>query len=126
MRASRAALNFADIASPGSWNVGWVGALEDFGGGGGVGKERDTGRGLLCGITTSFFSPLSPLSLVLLLETTRLDVGDALDPLVCLTLPVLLRPFAGLGVFAEQICRQAVTASAPANDGCTAAVRCVG
>lgn len=32
-----------------------VGAFFDLGGGGGVGKERLTGRGLLCGIVASFF-----------------------------------------------------------------------
>lgn len=55
MRSSLAAFNFAAIASPGSWKVDVVGAFFDLGGGGGVGKERLTGLGLLCGIVASFF-----------------------------------------------------------------------
>lgn len=55
IRSSLAAFNFAAIASPGSWNVDVVGAFFDLGGGGGVGKERLTGLGLLCGIVASFF-----------------------------------------------------------------------
>jgi hypothetical protein len=52
-----------------------VGAFLDFGGGGGVGKDIDMGRGLLCGITTSFFSPSRALSsLELLIDVTRLAV----------------------------------------------------
>ena len=38
------------MASPGSWNVGFVGALVDLGGGGGVGKDMDMGRGLEWGM----------------------------------------------------------------------------
>lgn len=37
-RASLAALSLAATASPGSWKLLFVGALVDFGGGGGVGK----------------------------------------------------------------------------------------
>lgn len=46
-RSSRAAFNFAATASPGSWKVLLVGALELLAAGGGVGKESETGRGLL-------------------------------------------------------------------------------
>lgn len=71
-RASRAAFSFAATASPGSWKVLCVSALVDLGGGGGVGKDIETGRGLLCGITTSFFSPFASSSdFVLLVEMTR-------------------------------------------------------
>ena len=45
-RASRAALSFAAVASLESWNVAFVGALVDLTGGGGVGKETETGRRL--------------------------------------------------------------------------------
>lgn len=78
-RASRAARSFAATASPGSWKELCVGALVDFGGGGGVGKDMEIGRGLLCGITTSFFSPSEAFSsLVLLVEITRLLAGVGL------------------------------------------------
>ena len=46
-RSSRAAFNFAATASPGSWKELLVGALELLAAGGGVGNERETGRGLL-------------------------------------------------------------------------------
>ena len=46
-RSSRAAFNLAATASPGSWNELLVGALELLAAGGGVGNERETGRGLL-------------------------------------------------------------------------------
>ena len=46
-RSSRAAFNFAATASPGSWNELLVGALVLLAAGGGVGNERETGRGLL-------------------------------------------------------------------------------
>ena len=49
-RSSFAALSLAAMASPGSWNVGFVGALVDLGGGGGVGKDMDIGRGLEWGM----------------------------------------------------------------------------
>lgn len=53
-----------------------VGALVDRGGGGGVGKDMEMGRGLLCGMTTSLRSPLFS-SLVLLVEVTRFPAGAA-------------------------------------------------
>lgn len=46
-RSSRAAFNLAATASPGSWKVLLVGAFELLAAGGGVGKESETGRGLL-------------------------------------------------------------------------------
>ena len=46
-RSSRAAFSFAATASPGSWNELLVGALVLLAAGGGVGNERETGRGLL-------------------------------------------------------------------------------
>lgn len=45
IRSSLAALSLAATASPGSWKVDLVVGFVDFGGGGGVGKERDIGRG---------------------------------------------------------------------------------
>jgi hypothetical protein len=45
--SSRAAFSFAATASPGSWNELLVGAFELLAAGGGVGNERETGRGLL-------------------------------------------------------------------------------
>jgi hypothetical protein len=44
------ALSFAAMASPGSWKVAWVAAFVDLGGGGGVGKDMDMGRGLEWGM----------------------------------------------------------------------------
>ena len=46
-RSSRAAFNLAATASPGSWKVLLVGAFVLLAAGGGVGKESETGRGLL-------------------------------------------------------------------------------
>lgn len=59
-RSSRAAFSFAATASPGSWKDDVVGAFRDFGGGGGIGNESETGRGLLCGMMVSLLALLSP------------------------------------------------------------------
>lgn len=55
-RSSLAAFNLAATASPGSWKEDFVGALLDFGGAGGVGNEREIGRGFECGISVCVFS----------------------------------------------------------------------
>ena len=65
-----------------------MGALVDFPGGGGVGKDSETGLGLLCGMTTSFFVPsvAAWVALLLLPEGARRVAGLGLAVVLCLTL----------------------------------------
>lgn len=95
-RASLAAFSLAATASPGSWKELLVGALVLFGGGGGVGKDMEIGRDLLCGIAASFFSRGSSFSsLVALLLEVDVTRFPAVGATLCLTL--LERPRAVVG-----------------------------
>ena len=75
-----------------------MGGFRDFGGGGGVGKERLTGLGLLCGMTVSRFSPLAAGSdLLLPVDTMRLLAGSGRVVVLWRTLFALPSIVDGLG-----------------------------
>ncbi len=86
MRASLAAFSLAATAAPGNWKALCVGAFVDLVGGGGVGKDIEIGRVLLCGMTTSFLSRTTAALTSVLPEGTRLLAKSGFEPLVCRTL----------------------------------------